>query len=92
MLYYDEKPAATAMIYCDSKFVAGIYAMSTKTEFRRKGLGRAAINACIELAKRQQLEYAVLYASVDGEALYNQLGFESSQIWHEYHFAADFTI
>lgn len=91
LLYYDQKPAATAMLYCGDS-VAGIYAMSTKSEFRRKGLGCAAINACVEIATQQQLEYAVLYASVDGEALYTELGFKPSKIWHEYYFATDFKI
>lgn len=88
---YDQKPAATAMLYCGDS-VAGIYAMSTKAEFRRKGLGSAAINACVTLARQQQLEHVVLYASEDGEFLYSNLGFKSSKIWHEYYFAADFKI
>lgn len=91
LLSYDQNPAATAMLYCGDS-VAGIYAMSTKAEFRRKGLGSAAINACVELARQQQLGHVVLYASEDGEFLYSKLGFKSSKIWHEYYFAADFKI
>lgn len=91
LLYYDQKAAATAMIYCGDS-VAGIYAMSTKAEFRRKGLGSAAINVCVTLARQQQLEHVVLYASEDGEFLYSKLGFKSSKIWHEYYFAINFNI
>ncbi len=85
LIYYDNEPAATAMVYCGEQ-VAGIYAMSTKVEFRRKGLGSAAVHACVALALDQQLNYAVLYASELGYLLYKQLGFKVTQMLHEYNF------
>lgn len=85
LIYYDNEPATTAMVYCGEQ-VAGIYAMSTKVEFRRKGLGSAAVHACVALAKDQQLNYAVLYASELGQLLYKQLGFKVTQMLHEYKF------
>lgn len=87
LLYYKEKPAATAMIYCGSS-VAGIYAMSTKHEFRRLGLGKAIVNECLAIAKESNLNYAVLYASKDGQQLYESMGFEISQVLYEYSFVA----
>ena len=85
LIYYDSEPAATAMVYY-GKQVAGIYAMSTKAEFRRKGLGSAAVHACVALALDQQLNYAVLYASELGQLLYQKLGFKVTQMLHEYNF------
>lgn len=91
LIYYNDIPAATAMVHCGES-VAGIYAMSTKVEYRRKGLGRAAINTCIELAKQSKLDYAVLYSSEDGVKLYNAMGFKVSKKLYEYSFNADFNI
>ncbi len=87
LIYYGGKPAATAMVYCTSS-VAGIYAMSTKSEFRRLGLGRVAVNECLAIAKELDLDYAVLYASEDGQKLYQSMGFKISQILYEYSFPA----
>lgn len=87
LIYYGEKPAATAMVYCDSS-VAGIYAMSTNSEFRRLGLGRAAVNECLAIAKELGLDHAVLYASEDGQKLYQSMGFKISQMLYEYSFPA----
>lgn len=91
LIYYNGIPAATAMVHCGES-AAGIYAMSTKVEYRRKGLGRAAINMCIELAKQSKLDYAVLYSSEDGIKLYNAMGFKVSKKLYEYSFAANFKI
>ena len=71
--------------YCGEQ-VAGIYAMSTKVEFRRKGLGSAAVHACVALALDQRLNYAVLYASELGQLLYKKSGFKVTQMLHEYNF------
>ena len=87
LIYYGGKPAATAMVYCTSS-VAGIYAMSTKSEFRRLGLGRVAVNECLAIAKELDLDYAFLYASEDGQKLYQSMGFKISQILYEYSFPA----
>ena len=87
LIYYGEKPAATAMVYCGSS-VAGIYAMSTKSEFRRLGLGQVAVSECLAIAKEFKLDYAVLYASEDGQKLYQSMGFKTSQMLYEYSFAA----
>jgi ribosomal protein S18 acetylase RimI-like enzyme len=85
LAFYDNKPAATALVYC-GKSEAAIYAMSTKENFRRNGLGSAVAHACLSLAKSKNLNYAVLYASELGQYLYTQLGFTVTQTLYEYFF------
>ncbi len=85
LIYYNDIPAATSLVYCDND-IAGIYAMSTLSQFRRKGLGRAAVQACLEVAKDHNLSYVVLYTSSMGQPLYEKMGFKVSQILKEYFF------
>lgn len=80
---YNDEPAATSLVYC-SKETAGIYAMSTLTKFRRKGLGTAAVNACLEIAKNKKMKNAVLYASAIGKFLYENIGFKTVHVLKEY--------
>lgn len=80
---YNNEPAATSLVYC-SKETAGIYAMSTLTKFRRKGLGTAAVNACLETAKNKKMKNAVLYASAIGKFLYENIGFKTVHVLKEY--------
>jgi ribosomal protein S18 acetylase RimI-like enzyme len=87
LIYYDGIPAATSLVYCDNQ-IAGIYAMSALEKFRRKGLGRTAAQACLEIAKNNNVSHAVLYASPMGLPLYKKMGFKVSQILKEYFFAA----
>ena len=84
LLTYDNQPAGTAMVYCGQN-TAGIYAMSTIEEYRRKGCATAAVNACISLAKNKSLDHAVLYASAMGKPLYTKLGFEEVDTLQEWH-------
>ena len=85
LIFYNNEPVATSLAYC-GKNIMGIYAMSTKPDFRRKGLGSAAVHACITLAIRKNIKHAILYASELGQPLYNKLGFKVVQTLHEYHF------
>jgi ribosomal protein S18 acetylase RimI-like enzyme len=85
LLYYNKQPAGTAMVYCGNQ-VAGIYAMSTKEEFRRKKIGTIAVHACLKIAKAHELKYAVLYASHLGAKLYNSTEFEVIQHYYEFDF------
>lgn len=85
LLYYNQQPAGTALVYCSNQ-VAGIYAMSTKQEFRRRKIGTSAVHACLEIAKAHDSKYAVLYASNLGTHLYKSIGFELSQYLWEFGF------
>ena len=84
LVMYHEKPAGTAMIYC-GKNSAGIYAMSTLEEYRRKGCGMVAVNACVKLAKSHDLNKIVLHSSKLGEKLYKKNGFKETHRLQEWH-------
>jgi GNAT superfamily N-acetyltransferase len=80
---YDGKPAATSLVFC-GKEVAGVYAMGTLKPFRRKGLGSAALHACLQAAKSKNLKYSVLYSSSMGKSLYKKVGFQTTNLLQEY--------
>lgn len=76
-------PAATASVFLGATG-AGIYAVATRAPFRRKGLGRALVQACLREARRAELRKAVLYSSVMGQGLYEKAGFRTEQAFSEY--------
>ena len=83
--FYKGEPAATSMVYCDPKTdTAGVYFLSTRPDFRRKGLGSAVTEACLQTAKHAGITHAVLYASAMGQSMYKKLGFRTSQMLYEY--------
>lgn len=67
--------AATAILFLDGG-VAGIHAVSTRSDCRRRGVGRAVTLAALLEAKRCGACRAVLQASALGEAVYRKMGFE----------------
>lgn len=85
--FYDNEPAATSLVACEND-VAGVHAMSTRKEFRRKGLGVAMTQACLDYAKNKNFSKAVLYASSMGKPLYESVGFKITQILREYYYKA----
>ncbi len=85
LAFYENEPAATSLLFYDNQ-IAGIYAMSTREKFRRKGLGWAVAQACIQTANDIGIPYAVVYASKQGKLLYEKMGFKTVQILREYFF------
>jgi GNAT superfamily N-acetyltransferase len=79
------EPAATSMVYCDhNTSTAGLYFLCTRPAFRKKGLGSAVTEACLQTAKHAGIIHAVLYASSMGQSMYEKLGFQTSQMLYEY--------
>ncbi len=76
-------PAATAGVFLGATG-AGIYAVATRAPFRRKGLGRALVQACLGEARAAELRKAVLYSTVMGRGLYENAGFRAEQAFSEY--------
>jgi GNAT superfamily N-acetyltransferase len=72
--YLDKKPVATSMLF-NGAGVAGIYAIGTLPEIRRKGFGSAITLKPLLDARRQGYRYAVLFATRLGYPVYEQLGF-----------------
>lgn len=85
LAFYKGEPAATSMVYCGHKTrTAGLYFLSTRPAFRRKGLGSAVTEACLQTAKHAGITHAVLHASAMGQSMYEKLGFQTSHMLYEY--------
>jgi GNAT superfamily N-acetyltransferase len=50
----------------------------TEPEFRRRGLARRLMEAAIDWCKANQIDLVILHASPEGRALYESVGFRSS--------------
>jgi ribosomal protein S18 acetylase RimI-like enzyme len=79
----DRQPAGTAMVFPGATG-AGIFAVATREEYRRRGLGSALTRACLREARTGGGEWAVLYSSPEGRPLYERLGFRPAQVVREY--------
>lgn len=59
-----------------------ILSVYTEPHARRRGIGRAVVDACIQHAKEAGCTRACLHASDEGRPLYEQLGFEkTAEMW-----------
>lgn len=50
----------------------------TEPEFRRRGLARRLMESALDWCKVNQIDFVILHASAEGRALYESLGFQSS--------------
>lgn len=73
--YSGETPVATAELTVGGG-VAGLYGISTRAAFRRRGFGRALTLRPLLDARAAGLRHAVLQASADGAPVYRRLGFD----------------
>jgi GNAT superfamily N-acetyltransferase len=74
---------ATSILFCSSG-VAGIYSVTTKPEFRQKGIGTQMVLNVINIAQKKGFKIGILQASPEGQLVYKKLGFED--ICKLYHF------
>lgn len=75
--FLDNIPIGTGMIYYDGQ-TYGIYMISTKPEFRNRGLGGAITYTLIENAVSSEDAEIILHATKMGEKVYLKLGFVPS--------------
>jgi GNAT superfamily N-acetyltransferase len=83
--WLDNKPVATSLLILAGG-VAGIYAVATMPEARRKGIGARITLHPLLLARAMGYKAGVLGASEMGESVYRSLGFQdycrlSSYVW-----------
>ena len=72
-----DQPIAKAGMYLTSGS-AGIYAVVTRPEARRRGLARILTLVALTEARRRGQHLAVLHSSPAGEGLYRSMGFETA--------------
>ena len=71
----NRKPVATSLLFLAAG-VAGIYAVGTAPEVRRKGIGTWMTFYPLLQARRRGYNYGVIEASEMGESVYRSLGFQ----------------
>jgi ribosomal protein S18 acetylase RimI-like enzyme len=81
--YWEGEPAAAAELFLGGG-AAGIHMVSTKREFRRRGIGFAMTWRCAKEGVEAGMEAVVLQASADGAPVYARLGFEALCEFTEY--------
>ncbi len=81
--YFEGAPVAAAELTVGGG-VAGLYGISTRAAFRRRGFGRALTLRPLLDARATGLRHAVLQASADGAPVYRRLGFEAFGAITEY--------
>ena len=72
--YLEGQPVATSELFIGMG-IGGIYSVSTRQEFRRRGIGTALTWTAADAARRAGLPTVVLQASDAGLAPYTRLGF-----------------
>ncbi|HVA38223.1 MAG TPA: GNAT family N-acetyltransferase [Candidatus Dormibacteraeota bacterium] len=77
----DGRPVASCILFLHGA-AAGIYSLSTRPEFRRRGFGAAMTLAALRHARTAGARCAVLEASEMGYALYRTLGFREYARYH----------
>ena len=81
--YLDHQPVATAEMTLAGD-VAGLYAITTLPEMRRRGFGSALTAVPLLDARLRGYRAAVLQASAAGASIYHRLGFQDFGEIHEF--------
>jgi GNAT superfamily N-acetyltransferase len=81
--FFNGEPAATSLLYLGEKD-ASLWSIGTRPDFRRQGLGTAVTRACLQEAKKNGYDWAVLSASEMGRPMYEKIGFQFQQVIHDY--------
>jgi GNAT superfamily N-acetyltransferase len=80
----DGVPCGTASTTCYGKQTAWIGMILVHTDFRRRGIGTALMDRCIEHLRGEAIESIKLDATHLGRPLYLQLGFQDERAIHRY--------
>ena len=79
----DGEVVATAAVFVVDD-VAGLYAIATRPEHRRRGFGAAITSYAVEAAAARGARHVALQATPDGYPLYRRLGFADIGEWVVY--------
>ena len=71
---YNNIPVATSLLYTKDNY-SGLYMISTKTKYRKKGFGTAITNYAIAKAVETGTTKFVLHATKVGKPIYERIGF-----------------
>lgn len=74
---------ATAGVYV-AEGVAVVFAVSTRADVRRRGIGAAMTAAAVEWGRGQGADLAFLTSSEMAMSLYSSMGFRTVDTWHFY--------
>ena len=72
----NEQPVATGLAFFNKNY-CGIYMIATLEENRKKGIGTAITQQCINDAIKKGIKNIVLQASPKGESIYQKMGFKN---------------
>lgn len=64
--------------------VAGLYGIATREPFRGRGIASALVGVCLDWARREGCETAVLQATKEGSGIYRRHGFTSVRTCTEF--------
>ena len=83
LAFVDEQPAATAMLF-DTGGIIGVHQVGVLPDFRGKGIARKLMKQVMELCVGLNGQYVTLQASVEGNGLYDSLGFREQFVIFNY--------
>lgn len=81
--YLDDEPVATAELFTSGS-LGGLYSVSTRPEFRRRGIGSAVTWHAAEWARCAGARTLALQSSEAGQSVYARLGFKACCNFAEY--------
>jgi len=79
----DGRPVCCATLYL-AEGVAGIYAVGTVADARRRGIGSMLTAAALEEARRRGYRHGILQSSAMGLGVYRAMGFEETFEYRTY--------
>ena len=75
IVYSQNIPVGTCMLYHNNPKVVGIHSMGIIPEMRRRGIGEKVLKEILNISVGQEFKYATLQASVAAKPLYEKYGF-----------------